>query len=239
MSSGHITAWAVRSWANLLELLLYESGAAYVIWCRHVLYENVKYVMLIQASAVLHCYVCWTRHGWWELQCSESKGPNYDGEPEQWAGAVVHGQMVSDHLQVHNILPGARQRLGQHQHGTHVAGTLQNIDNMEECEYRFIMSLDAKWTLVGYSTLDLNYFSASPDFSRSSSDGLPWFFFRHPLFPEGDVRMYYENWIKKWENTSDLAVRNYCSYLLQVLFTAQCTQELDKIKISNGYSRFP
>lgn len=31
--------------------------------------------------------------------------------------------MVSDHLQVHNILPGACQRLGEHQHGTHITGT--------------------------------------------------------------------------------------------------------------------
>lgn len=39
-------------------VLLYESGTAYVICHMHVLYENVQYVMLIQASAVLHCYVC-------------------------------------------------------------------------------------------------------------------------------------------------------------------------------------
>lgn len=77
------------------------------------MYENVQYVMLIQASAVLHCYVCWTRLmlGCWELQSSEGIGPHYDGESQQWAGAVVHGQMVSDHLQVHNVLLWAWQRL--------------------------------------------------------------------------------------------------------------------------------
>lgn len=31
--------------------------------------------------------------------------------------------MVSDHLQVHDVLPGACQWLGEHQHGTHIAGT--------------------------------------------------------------------------------------------------------------------
>lgn len=39
-------------------VLLYESGTSYVICYMHVLYENVQYGMLIQASAVLHCYVC-------------------------------------------------------------------------------------------------------------------------------------------------------------------------------------
>lgn len=63
--------------------------------------------------------------GCWDLRRSEGVGPDYDGEPQQRAGAVVHGHMVSDHLQVHDVLPGARQRLGEHQHGAHIAGTLQ------------------------------------------------------------------------------------------------------------------
>ena len=63
MPSGHITAWgrSVMSKPMRTAVLLYESGTAYVICHMHVLYENVQYVMLIQASAVLHCYVCWTR----------------------------------------------------------------------------------------------------------------------------------------------------------------------------------
>lgn len=50
--------------------------------------------------------------GCWELQRSEGIGPNDDGETQQRAGAVVHGHMVSDHLQVHDVFLGACQRLG-------------------------------------------------------------------------------------------------------------------------------
>lgn len=50
--------WSVMSKPIGTAVLLYESGTAYVICCMHVWYENVWYVMLIQASAVLHCYVC-------------------------------------------------------------------------------------------------------------------------------------------------------------------------------------
>lgn len=98
--------------------------------------------MLIQASTVLHCYVCWTRFMWaaWEMQCSEGIGPNDDGETQQRAGAVVHGHMVSDHLQVHDVFLGAWQRLGEHQHGIYIAGTLQ--ENMKgKYGYRFIKYL--------------------------------------------------------------------------------------------------
>lgn len=56
--SHHSVGWCVMSKPIGSSVLLYESATAYVICCMHVLYENVQYVMLIQASAVLHCYVC-------------------------------------------------------------------------------------------------------------------------------------------------------------------------------------
>lgn len=56
---------------------------------------------------------------------SEGVRPDDDGEPQQWAGAVVHGQVMSDHLQVHYVFPGAGERLGEHQHGANVGRTLQ------------------------------------------------------------------------------------------------------------------
>lgn len=56
---------------------------------------------------------------------SEGVRPDDDGEPQQRAGTVVHGQVMSDHLQVHYVFPGAGERLGEHQHGANVARTLQ------------------------------------------------------------------------------------------------------------------
>lgn len=64
--------------------------------------------------------------GWWKeqhwLECVRS---DYNGEPQHGAGAVVHHQMLGDHLQVHDVLSGARERLCEHQHGARIAGTLQ------------------------------------------------------------------------------------------------------------------
>lgn len=80
----------------------------YVLYCM----KNVQYVMLIQASVTLLCVLNQTYVGCWELRCLEGVWPNYYSETQQWAGAVVHGQMVSDHLQVYDVFPGAWQRLG-------------------------------------------------------------------------------------------------------------------------------
>lgn len=63
---------------------------------------------------------------------SEGVRPDDDGEPQQRAGAVVHGQVMSDHLQVHDVFPGAGERLGEHQHGANVAGTLQEKKNQSD-----------------------------------------------------------------------------------------------------------
>lgn len=71
--SHHSTVWSVMSKPIRTVALLYESGTAYVICRMHVLYENVQNVMLIQASAVLHCYVCWTRLMWAAGNCSAQK----------------------------------------------------------------------------------------------------------------------------------------------------------------------
>lgn len=62
-----------------------------------------------------------------DLRALQSEGiwPNDDGEPQQGAGPVVHGQVVGDHLQVHHVFSGASQRLGEHQHGANIARTLQ------------------------------------------------------------------------------------------------------------------
>lgn len=38
--------------------------------------------------------------------------------------------MVGDHLQVDDVFSGARERLGQHQHGTGIAGTLQENESI-------------------------------------------------------------------------------------------------------------
>lgn len=65
---------------------------------------------------------------------SEGVRPDDDGEPQQRAGAVVHGQVVSDHLQVHHVFPGAGERLVEHQHGAHVARTLQERRTSQRAE---------------------------------------------------------------------------------------------------------
>lgn len=71
--------------------------------------------------------------GWWKeqhwLECIRS---DYNGEPQHGAGAVVHHQMLGDHLQVHDVLSGARERLGEHQHGARIAGTLQENEPINE-----------------------------------------------------------------------------------------------------------
>lgn len=67
----------------------------------------VKMYSMLCCCVTLLCLLNQTYFGGWELLRSERVGPDYDGEPQQRAGAVVHGQMVSDHLQVHHVLPGA------------------------------------------------------------------------------------------------------------------------------------
>ena len=59
-----------------------------------------------------------------QAMCLEGVRPHDDGEPQQGAGAVVHGHVLGDHLQVHHVLAGPAQGLGHHQHGAHVAGAL-------------------------------------------------------------------------------------------------------------------
>lgn len=71
---------------------------------------------------------------------SEGVRPDDDGEPQQGAGAVVHGQVMSDHLQVHDVLPGAGERLGEHQHGANVARTLRERRTSQIAKH-FLVSL--------------------------------------------------------------------------------------------------
>lgn len=65
---------------------------------------------------------------------SEGVRPDDDGEPQQRAGTVVHGQVMSDHLQVHYVFPGAGERLGEHQHGANIARTLQQRRTSQNAE---------------------------------------------------------------------------------------------------------
>lgn len=93
------TVWV---WDSLCYMLY-----ACMVWKCMVCYADTGI-----CCVTLLCLLKQTYVGCWELRRSEGVGPDYDGEAQQWAGAVVHGQMVSDHLQVHNILPRAWQRLG-------------------------------------------------------------------------------------------------------------------------------
>lgn len=69
------------------------------------LYSRLCYAGI--CCVTLLCLLNQTYVGCWGSRLSEGVGPDYDGEPEQRTGAVVHGHMVSDHLQVHDVLPGA------------------------------------------------------------------------------------------------------------------------------------
>lgn len=57
MPSGHIIARGGLTWASILvsAVLLFESGAAYVICCMHVLYEHVNYAVTGTCCVTLLC----------------------------------------------------------------------------------------------------------------------------------------------------------------------------------------
>lgn len=50
---------------------------------------------------------------------------HYNGKSQQRAGTVAQDVTLGDHLQIHNVFSGSRQRLGHDQHGAHVTGTLK------------------------------------------------------------------------------------------------------------------
>lgn len=67
---------------------------------------------------------------------SESVGPHEDGESQYRTGPVAHEGVHGDHLEVQHVLPGARHRPGEDQHGADIVDLLQGTVEGGTCRLR-------------------------------------------------------------------------------------------------------